>query len=314
MSLLIDAHLHIFETSDVGSEWKDSYDIWEYGANSVPFSRYAGDITDARSAIAEASYDHAVFANVFFPRIEVDFALRSLPPEATEDERQRAADQVRAAMPARMFERNRWGCELVAGDTRFSVLAGIDPTVVSPEENVSLIRTLVADYGIKGIKIHPPLQSFWPSDHRMLPVYRVCEELGLVVLSHTGSAKGSENFGAPSSFAPVLQGFPRLKLQLAHLGGGEWREATSVGQAHEQVFFDLCEIIDWVGSPGAPTMEEMARMIKEIGPARVLMGTDFPWYDLDVTAQRVSELPILSKGEKEAIAGDNAAAFYDLAI
>lgn len=266
------------------------------------------------NAVETASVDHAIFANVFFPTIEVDFALRALGADASTAEREGVAGDIKATLAERMSERNRWGCDLVADDPRFSVLAGIDPSVLPPDETAAFVEGLGQSGRIRGIKIHPAIQDFWPNDPRLGPTYRVCEELGLSVLSHSGSVHGEEQRGAPSCFGPVLRTFPRLKLQVAHLGGGEWREAVALAEAFEQVVFDVCEIIDWAGSPNAPTRSDLALMIKGIGPNRILFGTDFPWYDLDRTVEKVEQLPGLSAGEKEAILGLNAAEFYGLPL
>ena len=45
--------------------------------------------------------------------------------------------------------------------------------------------------------------------------------------------------------------------------------------------FDCSEIMAWTGALKAPTNLELAHIIKEIGPDRVMMGSDFPWYDVD---------------------------------
>ena len=47
-------------------------------------------------------------------------------------------------------------------------------------------------------------------------------------------------------------------------------------------------------------------MILDIGSHRVMMGSDFPWYDLDHSIERVFSLPLLSREEKERIIGANA--------
>jgi predicted TIM-barrel fold metal-dependent hydrolase len=104
----------------------------------------------------------------------------------------------------------------------------------------------------------------------------------------------------------MLRDFPDLTVVLAHLGGGVWTQTVDLAGAFPQVAFDLCEIIAWTGAPNAPTDEDLARMIQQVGPDRVLFGTDFPWYDLDVTAERVMDLPLLSRQEKESILGANA--------
>jgi len=48
-------------------------------------------------------------------------------------------------------------------------------------------------------------------------------------------------------------------------------------------------------------------MILDIGAERVMLGTDFPWYDLDRTADQVLDLPLLAEEQKAGILGANAA-------
>ena len=219
-----------------------------------------------------------------------------------------------ASLPDLMYERNRWGCDFVASDSRWSVLAAIDPTVVPPEKNVEMIEQLTAEDGIKGIKIHPTIQRFWPDTPAMMPVWEACERLGLIVLTHAGSTRGAAQFAAPSALAPVFRRFPKIKMQVAHLGGGRWKESAALAEEFPQAFFDLCEIIEWVGAPQAPSWDELSALIKIIGPDRVLMGSDFPWYDLDRTVELVDRLEGISAREKELIMGDKAVRIYDLAL
>ena len=56
-------------------------------------------------------------------------------------------------------------------------------------------------------------------------------------------------------------------------------------------------------APIAPGEEEFAQLIRDIGASRVLMGSDFPWYDLDRTIEQVLALPLLSNEEKEGMLG-----------
>ena len=313
MALLIDAHVHIFDSKELGQWWKDGYQIWEYGPkDDVAFSWYPGDLNDTVDAMEEADYSHSVFVNVFFPQIEIERAVALLGPDASPEEKDGARKETVERLPELMYERNRWGCRLVAGDRRFSVLAAIDPTVVAPEANVEMIERLTVENGIKGIKIHPTIQRFWPDIPEMLPVWEVCERLGLITLTHSGSTRGAEQFAAPSALAPVFRRFPKIKIQVAHLGGGHWKETAALAEEFPQAFFDLCEIIEWVGAPQAPSWAELSALICTIGPERVMMGSDFPWYDLDRTAELVDRLEGLTAREKEMILGENAVRIYDL--
>jgi predicted TIM-barrel fold metal-dependent hydrolase len=172
----------------------------------------------------------------------------------------------------------------------------------------------MAEAGARGINIHPAAQAFAPSDPRMSVVYETCRDLGFAVLSHTGSSKGTESFAEPAAFADMLRRFPDLTVVLAHLGGGRWQQTAELAREFPRVSFDLCEIIDWTGAPNAPTGDQLAALIREVGVDRVVFGTDFPWYDLDHTVERVIELPILSSEEKERILGANAARILGLQV
>ncbi len=78
--------------------------------------------------------------------------------------------------------------------------------------------------------------------------------------------------------------------------------------------FDLCEIIAWTGAPDAPTVDQLGRLINELGPQRVLFGTDFPWYEVDRTIDQLMALPHLSDEERAGILGRNAVEFLGLPV
>ncbi|HMJ97606.1 MAG TPA: amidohydrolase family protein [Thermoleophilaceae bacterium] len=296
MTFLVDAHVHIFQSKEVGQWWKDAYDVWEYGEKSgVIESALPGDLIDLQSSIDAAGYSHAIFLQMFSPQVE--------------RERDGALE---TEMWTRFQRLNEWGCSLVEGDSRISALAAVDPSVGSPGQLADAVCDLAARYSIKGIKLHPVLQRFQPNDERLYGVYEACQDLGLVVLSHGGASHGTTELAAPSAFAPLLRRFPKLKLQLAHLGGGRWRETASFAEEFSTVRFDLSEIIEWTGAPHAPTVIELSALIRSIGPERVLMGSDFPWYDLERTAALVDGLPGLSRSDKDAIMGLNAAELFGL--
>ena len=57
-------------------------------------------------------------------------------------------------------------------------------------------KRLIRDYGVKGFKLHPNIQGFYPNDRSVYPFYEVVAEAGLPALVHTGhSGMGS---GLPS--------------------------------------------------------------------------------------------------------------------
>ncbi|WP_442844986.1 amidohydrolase family protein [Leeuwenhoekiella sp. H156] len=102
-----------------------------------------------------------------------------------------------------------------------------------------------------GIKIYPAL-GYDPSDYRLWPIYKVCEEFNIPVLSHCGGESVSTalrkievyqgkdkvyitgnkrkevayKLNDPKRWENVLEKFPKLKLNLAHFGGYEtWKSS-----------------------------------------------------------------------------------------
>ena len=131
----------------------------------------------------------------------------------------------------------------------------------------------------------------------------VCQELGVPIIGHSGPDRGGAGFAEPRAFGEALAQFPELNIVLAHLGGATWDQALEIAETYPNAYFDCCEIIEWTEGTNAPTEKQLARLIKDIGPQRVMMGSDYPWYDLDHTVVRVMELPILSAEEKAGILG-----------
>jgi uncharacterized protein len=308
----VDVHMHLYPSAESGAWWKGGYEIWEYGArDGISFSRSNGTVDEALVAMEKAGFQHGVAVNLLSVDLFRDEAMAMLPQDLPAEERARAAAEIDGSMAERFRASNRWLVDALEPIPRLTPYVGVDPWALSPARNVEHLREM-AERGARGIKLHPVAQRFEPGDPRMHDVYAACEELGLVVLSHTGSAKGGESFAEPRAFAGVLERHARLEVVLAHLGGGSWHQTLALAEAFPRVAFDLCEIIEWTGAPGAPTDQELARMIRGIGPERVMLGTDFPWYDLDRTVELVMRLPLLSDGEKQGILGANAVRILEL--
>jgi hypothetical protein len=310
----VDVHMHLYPTAASGDWWKSGYEIWEYGdKDGVVFSRYSGTVDDALAAMQAAGFAHGIAVNLLSVDLFREEAAAMLPAGLQGEDRARAVAEIEASMAERFRDANRWLVDALAPVRQLTPYVGVDPWALSPQENLEQLREM-AERGARGIKLHPVAQRFEPDDPRMRSVFDLCEELGLVVLSHTGSAKGGEPFAEPRAFAAILERHPRLTMVLAHLGGGSWRQTLDLARAFPQVAFDLCEIIEWTGAPGAPNAEELGRLIQQVGPERVLLGTDFPWYDLERTVELVLALPVLATGDKERILGANAVDLLGLPV
>src|SRR5215472_3558451 len=176
---LVDAHVHLYPDPAAGVRAKDRYVIWEYGDDpGVAFSASPGDLSTLTSVYAKAGFDHAVVVHLFDTALAREQLEEHLgAPEAAEA----AADVLRAA--------NRWIARAVADHPMAEVLISIDPTVLPPQAITAHLAELAAA-GVRGVKLHPVVHSFIPNDARLHPMYELCAEAGLTVLSHSGRARG----------------------------------------------------------------------------------------------------------------------------
>jgi hypothetical protein len=285
---IVDSHVHVYPSRKEGRRAKDSYEIWEYGTGGSPaFAVWTGDLEDAMSAMVEGGIDLAVVTNLLDP----------LPVASPAD-------------ALLMF--NEWLVATVARYPQFVPFLAVDPRVVPVAELVAHLHVMAAR-GAAGIKIHPPAQLLDPRDESVWPLFEACQDLGLRVIAHSGPSRTGSPLGEPDAFRGLLDAFPRLNLSLAHLGGAAWRQTVPLARDYPQVYFDCCEIIEWLGAERAPSHQEFVELIREVGVERVMMGSDFPWYDMRQTVRRVRNLPGLRAGEIAMILGENASRFLGLA-
>jgi predicted TIM-barrel fold metal-dependent hydrolase len=289
MTLVVDTHVHLYRTPEEGQRAKAGYKIWEYGEGGRPqFSDWSGQPGDAMEAMSAAGVSYAVVTNML-------------------------DDPTLYADPgAELVAYNEWLCDLAGRHPQFIPCLGVDPASLPAPELVEHVRDMARNRRAAGIKLHPPVHRIDLSDESFWPVFEACQELDLRVVSHSGPSQSGQQYGEPNAFRPVLDAFPGLRLVLAHLGGAAWQQVPSLADAYPGVYFDCCEIIEWLGASRAPTPRQFVDLIRGIGMGRVMMGSDFPWYDMARTVDLVGGLPDLSDAERAALKGDNAARFFDL--
>lgn len=289
--LIVDTHMHLYRSAEEVAAAKVGYQIWEYGEREdVHFSNRSGDLASAIDGMEVADCRVAVVTNLH--------------------------DVPRPGVPVQddLVAFNRWLCGVARDDPRFYPLIAVDPNVMSVAENVAHLEQMARDEGARGIKLHPPVQRLDFADRSLWPIFETCRRLDLVIVSHSGPSSDGSGRGTPESFRPVLDAFPGLRLVLAHMGGQSWRQLPAIARDYPWVHFDLCEIVEWLGASLAPTQEEFVGLVREVGPGKVMMGSDFPWYDIDHTVDLVHDLPGLTVAEKHALLGENAARFFRLSV
>jgi predicted TIM-barrel fold metal-dependent hydrolase len=105
----------------------------------------------------------------------------------------------------------------------------------------------------------------------------------------------------------VLEAFPDLLLNLAHVGRGDYlEEIAELCHRFPNFYTDLSHRLNEVEDPASPmTSESMAALIRKCGADKVLFGTNYPAVSPVQFARVLRGLP-LTGAEIEAVANGNA--------
>jgi predicted TIM-barrel fold metal-dependent hydrolase len=147
-------------------------------------------------------------------------------------------------------------------------------------EAVREARRLVEGGRVRGLKLHPPLQQFVPSDRLAYPLYEVFAEARLPVLFHTGhSGIGTGmpggggvrlKYGNPLPIDDVAVDFPEMPIIMAHPSFPWQDEAISICLHKPTVYIDLS---GWSPRYFPPTLVQYANTLLK---HKVLFGSDYP--------------------------------------
>ncbi len=156
--------------------------------------------------------------------------------------------------------------------------ASVDP--MRGADAVKEARRLIAKGGIRGFKLHPPLQQFHANDKAAYPFYEVIAEAKLPVIFHTGhSGIGTGmpggggvrlKYGNPMDIDDVAVDFPDMPIIMAHPSFPWQDEAISVCLHKPQVYIDLS---GWSPKYFSPILIQYANTLLK---KKMLFGSDYP--------------------------------------
>lgn len=171
---------------------------------------------------------------------------------------------------------------LVAGDKRFSVVAGIDALRRVPAQIKELDR-LFRTRKIVGLKVYLGYQPLYANDRRLTPFYRLAVEHDAPVIFHTGDTYGSNfkvKYSHPLPIDDVAVDFPKLKIVIAHLGNPWLWDCAELLYKKENVYADISGLVidrQTLASPYGRLMRSRIRdLIAYASPRKLLFGTDWP--------------------------------------
>jgi len=193
-----------------------------------------------------------------------------------------------AAMPGAW---NRWLAQEIGGQAEFVGYGTVDfrPTAPPIREQVRQI----AELGLRGLKLHPAVQSFRIDGDATVEACAAAGEHQLVCSWHTGVHHHALADDHPLLLDNVIRAAAETRMVFEHAGGWHYyRDVVAViqnnrhGKAPAKHFAGITTVLDRVRFRGWYLGPEVLGELRwQLGDDSLIYGTDFPHND----AKRIAE-------------------------
>lgn len=206
--------------------------------------------------------------------------------------------------------------DAIAGISNLSVVAGISYANYRQRDLRELADFLGAGL-VKGLKLYPGYEPFYPHDRRLQVVYDLAEEFSVPVMIHSGdtySPKGKLKYAHPLEIDEVAVDHPGVKFVICHLGNPWLTDCMEVVYKNANVYADISGLV--LGEFTEAFEDYMAEEIRDVilyagDPGRFLFGTDWPICSMKSYMSFVKQLA-LPKESYDLIMGGNARRLFRL--
>ncbi len=198
------------------------------------------------------------------------------------------------------------------------VVAGLSYLHFDPHELLE-IREFITEGTVRGLKIYPGYEPFYPHDVKFEPAYKLAAEMQIPVMIHTGDTytpKGKLKYAHPLNVDEVAVEHPDVNFIICHLGSPWFRDCMEVVYKNKNVYTDISGLAlgnftDRFESYMHKQLQEM--LVYGVEPDKVLFGTDWPISSMESYLEFIEELSIPEKDRKK-IMYQNAASLFKLPL
>lgn len=203
-----------------------------------------------------------------------------------------------------------------AHPSRLVGLACVVPYLADAAEQLAYY---VESLGFRGLKIHPSVQQFYPTDPRIFPLIEKAIEMDLPILIHTTAMPipGTRSrFDDPMEIDDLALAFPQAKLVMAH--GNPLGVAPAIAGKHPNVYMDttttFARFARLIPGLGEDTLKFMGLVTDIPGSRKVIFGSDANPLKTERLKENLEPLRNLDipDEEKALILGGNAARLLKL--
>jgi len=159
--------------------------------------------------------------------------------------------------------------------------------------SVAAFKKAVPEYGLKGLKLHPIIDSYQANHSMVFPLIEAAGELGVPVTIHSHQP-GSQ----PALIGDLASRFPRVTIIMAHMGMAAYKDAMYVAQKEPNIILE---------TSAQPWTHRIIRVAADkIGIDRVIYGSDAPLHHPRVELTKI-EVAGLPAEDKAKVLGGNIA-------
>lgn len=151
---------------------------------------------------------------------------------------------------------------------------------------------------VKGLKLYPGYEPFYPHDKRCQVIYDLAMEYDVPVMFHTGDTytpKGKLRYAHPLNIDDVAVDNPQLKIVICHIGNPWIRDCMEVVYKNQNVYTDISGLTlgDFSDKFERFMRSQVIEMLTYAGePRYMLYGTDWPICNMASYLKFVNELEL----------------------
>jgi predicted TIM-barrel fold metal-dependent hydrolase len=197
------------------------------------------------------------------------------------------------------------------------VVAGFSIDNHDEKNIIEEYRQYLKNGKIKGLKIYPGYEHYYPYDPKYQKVIDLCVEYDVPLMIHTGDTytpHGKVRFAHPINVDDVAVDNPDLKIIICHLGNPWFLDCQEVIYKNKNVYADISGLVlgDFTEFYEKYLVGKITDFLNYAGePEYILYGTDWPISSIKSYLQFVSKLD-LNNEERELIMSKNSQRLFKL--
>ncbi len=194
------------------------------------------------------------------------------------------------------------------------VVAGMNYDTFHPSQLDELVD-YVKDGKVRGLKLYPGYQYFYPADAKFRPVFEFAAEHDIPVMIHSGdtySPRGKVKYAHPLHVDDAAVDHPTVNIVICHIGNPWIRDCMEVVYKNKNVYADISGLV--LGNFTDRFEAFMQKQLQEmllfgVEPTNVLFGTDWPISSMDSYIEFMQELKIPEKDRRKIMYENSARLF-----